>query len=174
MVMLTRPDLEAAQRIVRRHVPVTPAHPWPLLEQVTGCPTWVKHENVTPTGAFKVRGGLVYLDRLLATGPVPLVVPATRGNHGQSLAFAGRAHGVPVSRAPRSHAHTGLPPGLVAGVATYALELHEDLRAWTANRVTPRSMSQAEAWRSRYRRVLSRLPHTVMEHHRPRALREVS
>ena len=64
--MLTQQDLEDATLIVRRHVPVTPAYRWPLLEQVTGTPTWVKHENATPTGAFKVRGGLVYVERLLA------------------------------------------------------------------------------------------------------------
>jgi threonine dehydratase len=96
--MLTQDDLDEATRIVRRHVPVTPAYRWPLLERVTGAPTWVKHENATPTGAFKVRGGLVYVERLLASGrPVRGLVSATRGNHGQSLAYAGRAHGLPVT-----------------------------------------------------------------------------
>jgi threonine dehydratase len=96
--MLTDTDLDDATRIVRAHVPVTPAYRWPLLEQVTGTPTWVKHENATPTGAFKVRGGLVFVARLLASGgPVRGLVSATRGNHGQSLAYAGRAHGVPVT-----------------------------------------------------------------------------
>ncbi|HET9517103.1 MAG TPA: threonine dehydratase [Actinoplanes sp.] len=96
--MLTREDLDEATRIVGTHVPVTPAYRWPLLERVTGTPTWVKHENATPTGAFKVRGGLVFLDRLLrSAGTVPGLVSATRGNHGQSLAYAGRARGVPVT-----------------------------------------------------------------------------
>src|SRR3954469_15145969 len=96
--MLTREDLDDATRIVRPHVPVTPAYRWPLLEQVTGAPTWVKHENATPTGAFKVRGGLVFVERLLASGRrVRGLVAATRGNHGQSIAYAGRAHGVPVT-----------------------------------------------------------------------------
>lgn len=96
--MLTRADLDDATRIVRAHVPVTPAYRWPLLEEVTGTPTWVKHENTTPTGAFKVRGGLVFVDRLLRSGrAVPGLVAATRGNHGQSVAYAGRAHGVPVT-----------------------------------------------------------------------------
>ena len=59
---------------------------------------WLKHENCTPTGAFKVRGGLVYVDRMVRERPtVRGVVGATRGNHGQSLAFAGRAAGVPVT-----------------------------------------------------------------------------
>ena len=96
--MITRAELDAAEGIVREHVPVTPAYRWPLLEQVTGTPTWVKHENATPTGAFKVRGGLVYVARLLEAGkPVAGLISATRGNHGQSLAYAGRAHGVGVT-----------------------------------------------------------------------------
>ncbi len=82
---------------VARHVPRTPARRWPLLEQVTGTPTWVKHENHNPTGAFKVRGGVNFLARLQAEQPeVPGLITATRGNHGQSLAFAGAAAGMPV------------------------------------------------------------------------------
>jgi len=96
--VITRAELDAALRIVRPHVPVTPAYRWPVLEKVTGTPTWVKHENATPTGAFKVRGGLVYVARLLdAERPVRGMITATRGNHGQSLAYAGRAHGIPVT-----------------------------------------------------------------------------
>lgn len=96
--MLTTEDLDEAIGIVRPRVPVTPAYRWPLLEEVTGTPTWVKHENATPTGAFKVRGGLVLVDRLLRSGrAVPGLVAATRGNHGQSIAYAGRLHGLPVT-----------------------------------------------------------------------------
>jgi threonine dehydratase len=94
--VLTRHQLESARRIVREHVPPTPSYRWPLLERHTGTETWVKHENQTPTGAFKVRGGLVFLDRLKRERPnVPGIISATRGNHGQSLAFAARRHGVP-------------------------------------------------------------------------------
>ncbi|MGL5866115.1 MAG: pyridoxal-phosphate dependent enzyme [Dermatophilaceae bacterium] len=72
--------------------------PWPLLASEVGAQVWVTHENATPTGAFTVRGGLVYLDRLARERPhVTGVVSATRGNHGQSLAYAGRAHGIPVT-----------------------------------------------------------------------------
>jgi len=99
--VLTHDDLDDAIRTVRAHVPQTPAYRWPLLEQVTGTPTWVKHENATPTGAFKVRGGLVYVERLLRSGisgpPINGLVAATRGNHGQSVAFAGRQHGLAVT-----------------------------------------------------------------------------
>jgi threonine dehydratase len=91
---VNRSDLEAATAIVRRHVPPTPQYEWPLLDEVAGSRVIVKHENHTPVGAFKVRGGLVYLDRLVRERPdVSGVISATRGNHGQSLAFAGRAYG---------------------------------------------------------------------------------
>lgn len=91
-------ELDAAEEIVRQHVAPTPQYAWPLLGEMTGTETWVKHENHTPTGAFKVRGGLVYMARLAERADRPAgVITATRGNHGQSIAFAGRAHGVPVT-----------------------------------------------------------------------------
>jgi len=91
-------ELERAHEIVGEAVPPTPAHAWPLLAQRLGTEVVVKHENHTPTGAFKVRGGLVYLDRLKRERPnVPGIISATRGNHGQSLAFAARRHGVPAT-----------------------------------------------------------------------------
>lgn len=94
----TLAELDVATGLVRRSVPPTPQHHWPLLSAAAGAEVWVKHENHTPTGAFKVRGGLVYLDRLRRERPsVPGVVSATRGNHGQSLAYAGRATGLPVT-----------------------------------------------------------------------------
>jgi threonine dehydratase len=91
-------ELEHAHEIVGTAVPPTPAHAWPLLAQRLGTEVIVKHENHAPTGAFKVRGGLVYLDRLKRERPnVPGIITATRGNHGQSLAFAARRHGVPAT-----------------------------------------------------------------------------
>lgn len=163
-------DLRAAARTVHAAMPATPQYRWPLLEAALGAPAgdgtelWVKHENHTPVGAFKVRGGLVYFDRLMRGGPRPAgVVSATRGNHGQSVALAARAHGLPVLivvphgnsteknaamralgaellehgddfQAAREHAaHLARERGwqmvpsfhadLVAGVASYALEL---------------------------------------------------
>ena len=90
---LGRRELARATTLVRRHVPPTPQREWPLLSQRLGAEVWVKHENHAPTGAFKVRGGLVLLDRLSRERPrVPGVISATRGNHGQSLAFAARLH----------------------------------------------------------------------------------
>jgi threonine dehydratase len=95
---LTQEGLEAAARVVYEVMPPTPQYAWPLLAQRAGCEVWVKHENHTPTGAFKVRGGLVYMERLKRERPkVRGIVSATRGNHGQSLAFAGRRYGVAVT-----------------------------------------------------------------------------
>jgi threonine dehydratase len=91
-------DLARATEVVRRHVPPTPQYRWPLLDAVAGSSVIVKHENHTPVGAFKVRGGLVYVERLVRERPeVRGLVSATRGNHGQSLAFAGRHYGVAVT-----------------------------------------------------------------------------
>jgi len=91
-------ELERAHEIVGAAVPPTPAHAWPLLAQRLGTSVVVKHENHTPTGAFKVRGGLIYLDRLKREQPkVPGIISATTGNHGQSLAFAARRAGVPAT-----------------------------------------------------------------------------
>src|SRR3954454_15532928 len=87
--MFTRAELEAVLPVVRAGMPPTPQFAWPLLRRRTGVDVVVKHENHTPTGAFKVRGGLVYIDRLKRERPdVKGVITATRGNHGQSLAFA--------------------------------------------------------------------------------------
>lgn len=86
--------LERATAVVRRNVPPTPQYRWPLLDGEAGSVVVVKHENHTPIGAFKVRGGLVYMDRLERERPrVRGVISATRGNHGQSLAYAGREYG---------------------------------------------------------------------------------
>lgn len=92
---LTLPDLEAAAALVHPVVAPTALYAWPKLRQRTGARIWVKHENHTPTGAFKVRGGLVYIDRLVRRDPAAHhVVSATRGNHGQSIAFAASRAGV--------------------------------------------------------------------------------
>ncbi|MDA9493560.1 threonine dehydratase [Bradyrhizobium sp. CCBAU 11361] len=91
-------ELEHAHEIVRQAVPATPAHAWPLLSQRLGTQVVVKHENHTPTGAFKVRGGLTYVHHLKREQPATRgLISATRGNHGQSIAFAGRRHGLPVT-----------------------------------------------------------------------------
>lgn len=90
--------LEAAAALIYQSMPPTPQYRWPLLEARVGTTVWVKHENHTPTGAFKVRGGLVYLEELCRTGAKPDgVISATRGNHGQSVGFAARRYGIPAA-----------------------------------------------------------------------------
>src|SRR6266478_631179 len=91
-------QLERAQEIVGEAMPPTPAHTWPLLSERLGASVVVKHENHTPTGAFKVRGGLVYVERMKRERPQTAgLISATRGNHGQSLAFAASRYRVPVT-----------------------------------------------------------------------------
>ncbi len=160
------PDLdqiETAARNVYAAMPPTPQYCWPLLCQRLGCEVWVKHENHTPVGAFKLRGGLAYFASLAHQEAPPGVLSATRGNHGQSVALAARRHGlaarivvpfgnsVEKSAAMRAlgaeliehgddfqqareyaarlagelgwHLVPSFHPLLVAGVASYALEL---------------------------------------------------
>jgi len=96
--MFNLAELEAAAGLVHAVFPPTPAYAWPLLAGRAGTEIWVKHENHTPVGAFKVRGGLTYVERLRRRRPqVRGIVSATRGNHGQSLAFAGGRGGVAVT-----------------------------------------------------------------------------
>ena len=96
--LATLSEIDAAAALVHSVMPPTPQYRWPLLAARTGCDVVVKHENHTPLGAFKVRGGLVYMEQLARELPRPRgVVSATRGNHGQSIAFAARRHGIPVT-----------------------------------------------------------------------------
>ncbi len=96
--MFTREELEAARREIHRVFAGTPQYAWPLLAERTGAEVWVKHENHTPIGAFKVRGGLIHVGRLARENLAPSgIISATRGNHGQSLAFSGRRFGIPVT-----------------------------------------------------------------------------
>ncbi len=161
--MIPLASIDAAARDVYAAMLPTPQYAWPLLGARAGREVWVKHENHTPTGAFKVRGGLHLLAALAKNTHKAGIVSATRGNHGQSLAFAARQYGircvivVPVGNsadknaamrafgaeliefgrdfdAAREHAAEiahrerlrfvgPFEPELVAGVATYALEL---------------------------------------------------
>src|SRR5215475_12236754 len=96
--MFTLAELKDVIPLVSASVPPTPQYAWPLLKALTGVEVVVKHENHTPIGAFKVRGGIVYFDRIKRETPgVQGIVTATRGNHGQSLAFAGTRAGIAVT-----------------------------------------------------------------------------
>jgi threonine dehydratase len=157
-------DIISASRIVYSDMQATPQYRWPLLCEHLGTEVWVKHENHSPVGAFKIRGGLVYFAHLAESDQIPKgVIGATRGNHGQSVGYAARRYGIPATivvpfgnsveknaamralgvkliehgddfQAAREYAHTlareqslhlvpSFHPLLVAGVATYSLEL---------------------------------------------------
>ena len=91
----TLAEIEAAAEVVYREFPPTPQYRWALLSERLGADCWLKHENHTPVGAFKIRGGLTFFDALKRRGELPReVISATRGNHGQSIGWAARAHGV--------------------------------------------------------------------------------
>ena len=91
----TRDEVLAARATVAAVVPPTPQFAWPLLHARLGRPVWVKHENHTPAGAFKIRGGLTYFETLAREQPeVRGVLAATRGNHGQSVGWGARRHGL--------------------------------------------------------------------------------
>ena len=116
-MLVSAAELEAAQALVYAHVKPTPTLCWPLLAEATGVETWVKHENHTPIGAFKVRGGLTYLAELERSEPGCEIVTATRGNHGQSIPFAARRYGRTV--------HVFVPEG-------NSTEKNAAMRAWGA------------------------------------------
>jgi threonine dehydratase len=95
MMTFTRSELEDACALVYRHMTPTPQYNWPMLTARTGTPTWVKHENHTPTGAFKMRGAITFMDWLTRTHPnAPGICTATKGNHGQGQAKMATAAGL--------------------------------------------------------------------------------
>jgi threonine dehydratase len=95
MNLPTLHDIEDSAQVVYRAFAATPQYAWPLLADKLGTTCWVKHENHTPVGAFKIRGGLTYFNQLARNNALPKeVISATRGNHGQSIGWAARAHGV--------------------------------------------------------------------------------
>jgi threonine dehydratase len=97
--MIFQPDeIDAARKTVYAVMPPTPQYAWPLLRERLGMTVWVKHENHTPAGAFKVRGGLTYFAGLAQSGMAKRgVITATRGNHGQSVGLAARKYGLPAT-----------------------------------------------------------------------------
>ncbi len=95
MTLPSLAEIREAQDILYRFMPPTPQYSWPLINQRLGTEVWIKHENHTPVGAFKIRGALIYTDWLRKTQPaLKCVIAATRGNHGQGVAMAARLHGI--------------------------------------------------------------------------------
>lgn len=103
----TLADIEAAAQLIYQDFPATPQYRWALLGERLGTECWLKHENHTPVGAFKIRGGLTYFHQLAQRGALPReVISATRGNHGQSMGWAARRHGVACTIVvPRGNSH---------------------------------------------------------------------
>ncbi len=96
-MLATLDEIEQAAKIVYSVMPPTPQYRWPLLCEKLGTEVWTKHENHTPLGAFKVRGGLVYFNELASTQAVKGVIAATRGNHGQSVGLAAKHYNIPAT-----------------------------------------------------------------------------
>lgn len=121
--------LEAAARLVHRSMPATPQYRWPLLNERIGTEVWVKHENHTPLGAFKVRGGITYFDALRKREPnCPGVIAATRGNHGQSIGFAAKAHGLR-ARIVVPHGNSAEKNAAMRALGVELIEHGEDFQA---------------------------------------------
>lgn len=97
MEIVNRQTFEAAADLVHELFPGTPQYAWPLLRERAGCEVWVKHENHTPVGAFKVRGGLNFVNDYVSAGGTKGLITATRGNHGQSVATACARFGTKVT-----------------------------------------------------------------------------
>jgi threonine dehydratase len=93
-VTVSHADLERARTIVYATMPPTPQYAWPLLCEACACEAWLKHENHTPVGAFKLRGGLVHMRLRRERGQTNGVITATRGNHGQSIPYAAKREGI--------------------------------------------------------------------------------
>ncbi len=134
-------ELQAVEAIVYRHMTPTAQICWPLLSRRCGCEVWVKHENHTPIGAFKVRGGLLYMHELTqAQSHLPGVIAATRGNHGQSIAFAARCYGLPAALVvPR-----GNNPEKNAAMQGYGAELIEHGHDFQAAYEHSRTLAEQE------------------------------
>jgi threonine dehydratase len=127
--MFDLPALEDAAALVHAAFPPTPQFAWPLLAARTGAEVWVKHENHTPTGAFKVRGGVTYMRALRRDRPqVRGVVSATRGNHGQSLAWAGARAGIAVTIVV-PHGNSAEKNAAMRGLGATLIEHGEDFDA---------------------------------------------
>jgi threonine dehydratase len=148
--MIALSDIEAAARHVYAAMLPTPQYAWPLLARRAGREVWVKHENHTPTGAFKVRGGLNLLATIAAEAAVAGeaartagIVSATRGNHGQSLAYAARRHAIRcVIVVP-----FGNSPGKNAAMRAFGAELIEFGRDFDEARLHAAAIGEREGLR---------------------------
>ena len=136
-------DVESARSRVYAHVRPTPLIHYPLLDAWTGCETWVKHENHNPTGAFKIRGGLNLVAQLTPEECRRGVVSASTGNHGQSIAFACRAHGVSC----HIYVPVGSNPDKMAAMRALGATVVEYGRDFDEARQRVEMLAPREGWR---------------------------
>ncbi|MBR72407.1 MAG: hypothetical protein CMM30_05635 [Rhodospirillaceae bacterium] len=94
MTLPSLSEIQDAAKVIYKVMQPTPELVWPLLSEFSGAEVWVKHENFTPIGAFKLRGGLTYLDFISKNPEIKKIITATRGNHGQSIAFSATLYGI--------------------------------------------------------------------------------
>ena len=139
----TRADIEAARPRVYAHVTPTPLMRHPLLDEWLGCEAWVKHENHNPTGAFKIRGGVNLVAQLTPDERRRGVVSASTGNHGQSIAFACRAYGVPC----HIFVPVGNNPDKVAAMRALGAQVVEHGRDFDEARERVEALAPREGWR---------------------------
>jgi threonine dehydratase len=141
--MFTLAELESAAAVVYRAMPATPQRRWPLLDARAGTAVWVKHENHTPIGAFKIRGGLTYFDALERAGERPAgVIAATRGNHGQSVGLAAARFGVPCAIVVPD----GNSAGKNAAMRALGVELIEEGRDFQASFEAAGRIARERGW----------------------------
>jgi threonine dehydratase len=136
-------DVAAARPRVYAVMQPSPMLRHPLLEEWLGCEAWVKHENHNPTGAFKIRGGLNLLAQLSSDERRRGVVSASTGNHGQSIAFASRMHGVKC----RIFVPVGNNPDKNAAMRAYGAEVIEHGRDYDEARLRVEELVAREGWR---------------------------
>jgi threonine dehydratase len=136
-------DVRGARARVYAVMQPSPMLRHPLLEQWLGCETWIKHENHNPTGAFKIRGGVNLLAQLSAEDRRRGVISASTGNHGQSIAFASRMHGVRC----RIVVPVGNNPDKNAAMRAYGAEVVEHGRDYDEARIRVEQMVEEEGWR---------------------------
>lgn len=135
---VSRGDLERAQAIVYASMPPTPQYAWPLLCAAGACEIWLKHENHTPVGAFKLRGGLVHMRLRRERDQTNGVITATRGNHGQSIPYAAKREDI----AATVVVPHGNSPEKNAAIRALGAELIEAGEDFDAARATAEKLSR--------------------------------
>jgi len=149
-VRFTPDEIEAAQRTVYAVMPPTPQYAWPLLAERLGSRVWVKHENHTSAGAFKMRGGLTYMQALRQQQPrLRRVISATRGNHGQSIGIAAARYGfdatIVVPHGNSIEKNAGMGSGFAGAAAARA---HCDVSTRLVGVVSAHATAYLDSWRA--------------------------